>query len=68
MAQEVNLFDPFGIAKAVRGQVNQVAIQSRLPQLPDVPTVKVSMGGFPFLNRFDKIPNRPGMARGERAG
>ena len=34
MAQEVNLLDPLGIAKAVRGQVNQMAIQARLPQVP----------------------------------
>ncbi|KKK63371.1 hypothetical protein LCGC14_2994940, partial [marine sediment metagenome] len=31
MAQEVNLLDPLGIAKAVRGQVNQMAIQAKLP-------------------------------------
>ena len=68
MAQEVNLFDPLGIAKAVRGQVNQMAIQAKLPQVPEVPMVKVSMGGLPFLNQFNKIPDRPGWARGERAG
>ena len=68
MAQEVNLFDPLGIAKAVRGQVNQMAIQAKLPQIPEVPMVKVSMGGLPFLNQFNKIPDRPGMSRGERAG
>ena len=68
MAQEVNLFDPFGIAKVVRGQVNQMAIQAKLPQIPEVPMVKVSMGGLPFLNQFNKIPDRPGMSRGERAG
>lgn len=37
MAQEVNLLDPLGIAKAVRGQVNQMAIQAKLPPLPEMP-------------------------------
>ncbi len=68
MAQEVNLLDPLGIAKAVRGQVNQMAIQAKLPQLPELPTIKVSMAGLPLLNQFNQIPDRPGMSRGERAG
>ena len=68
MAQEVNLLDPLGIAKAVRGQVNQMAISAKLPQLPDVPTIKVNMAGFPLLNQFNQIPNRPGFAREDRAG
>ena len=68
MAQEVNLLDPLGIAKAVRGQVNQMAIQAKLPQLPDVPTIKVGMAGLPLLNQFNKIPDRPGLARTDRAG
>ena len=68
MAQEVNLLDPLGIAKAVRGQVNQMAIQANLPQVPDVPTIKVSMAGLPLLNQFNKIPDRPGFAKEDRAG
>jgi len=68
MAQEVNLLDPLGIAKAVRGQVNQMAIQARLPQVPEVPTITVSMAGLPLLNRFNQITDRPGMSRGDRAG
>ncbi len=68
MAQEVNILDPLGIVKAVRGQVNQMAIQAKLPQLPEVPTIKVSMAGLPLLNQFDKAPNRPGYERADRAG
>jgi len=68
MAQEVNLLDPLGIAKAVRGQVNQMAIQAKLPQLPEMPTIKMSMAGLPLLNKFNQTPDRPGMSRGERAG
>jgi len=68
MAQEVNLLDPLGIAKAVRGQVNQMAIQAKLPPLPEMPTIKVSMAGLPLLNQFNQIPDRPGFSRGERAG
>ena len=63
MAQEINLLDPLGIAKAVRGQVNQMATQAKLPPLPEVPTVSVK--GLPFLNR---IPDRPGLSRPDRAG
>ncbi len=68
MAQEVNLLDPLGIAKAVRGQVNQMAIQANLPPLPEMPTIKVGMAGLPLLNKFNTIPDRPGFSRGERAG
>lgn len=68
MAQEVNLFDPLGIVKAVRGQVNQMATQAKLPPLPEMPTINVSMAGLPLLNQFNKVPDRPGMSRGERAG
>ena len=68
MAQEVNLLDPLGIAKAVRGQVNQMAIQAKLPQLPEMPTIKMSMAGLPLLNQFNQMPNRPGWGRGDRAG
>ena len=68
MAQEVNLFDPLGIVKVVRGQVNQMAIQAKLPPLPEMPTIKVDMAGLPLLNQFNKVPDRPGMSRGERAG
>jgi len=68
MAQEVNLLDPLGIAKAVRGQVNQMAIQAKLPQLPDVPAIKVGMAGLPFLNQFNQASNRPGYERSDRAG
>ena len=68
MAQEVNLLDPLGIAKAVRGQVNQMAISAKLPPLPEMPAIKVDMAGLPLLNRFNQIPDRAGMGRGERAG
>ncbi|MBA7671313.1 hypothetical protein ES703_79469 [subsurface metagenome] len=68
MAQEVNLLDPLGIVKAVRGQVNQMATQAKLPSLPEVPTINVSMAGLPLLNRFIQIPNRPGYERADRAG
>lgn len=68
MAQEVNLLDPLGIAKAMRGQVNQMAVQAKLPQIPEVPTIKMNMAGLPLLNKFNKLPERPGMSRGERAG
>jgi len=69
MAQEVNLLDPLGIAKAVRGQVNQMAIQAKLPQLPEMPTINVSMAGLPLLNQFKaQAPNRPGYERADRAG
>ena len=68
MAQEVNLLDPLGIAKAVRGQVNQMAIQAKLPPLPALPTVNVQMGALPFSNLFNKLPDRPGFGRGDRAG
>jgi len=63
MPNEVNLLDPLGIANAVRGQVNQMAAQAKLPQLPILPTVSVK--GLPFPNR---IPDRPGMSRPDRAG
>jgi len=68
MAQDVNLLDPLGIAKAVRGQVNQMAIQARLPQLPQMPAINVAMDGLPLLNQFNKAPDRPGFSRGDRAG
>jgi len=68
MAQQVNLFDPLGIAKAVRGQVNQMAIQAKLPQVPEIPAINVSMAGLPLLNRFNQIPDRAGMGRTDRAG
>ena len=68
MAQEVNLLDPLGIAKAVRGQVNQMAISAKLPPLPDMPTINVGMAGLPLLNQFNQAIDRPGMSRGDRAG
>ncbi len=68
MAQEVNLLDPPGIAKAVRGQVNQMATQAKLPPLPEMPAVNVRMAGLPLLNQFNKVPNRPGYERSDRAG
>ena len=68
MAQEVNLLDPLGIAKAVRGQVNQMAVQAKLPPLPEMPAINVNMAGLPLLNTFNMIPNRPGLSRGDRAG
>lgn len=68
MAQEVNLLDPLGIAKAVRGQVNQMAIQAKLPQLPEMPAIKVNMAGLPLVNTFNKMPNRPGYGISDRAG
>ena len=68
MAQEVNILDPLGIAKAVRGQVNQMATQAKLPPLPEVPAINVSMAGLPLLNRFNQTLNRPGYGREDRAG
>ena len=68
MAQEVNLLDPLGIAKAVRGQVNQMAIQAKLPPLPEMPAISVNMAGLPLLNQFNRIPDRAGLARSDRAG
>jgi len=68
MAQEVNLFDPLGIATAVRGQVNQMAVMAKLPPLPEVPSIKVSMAGLPLLNQFIQIPDRAGWGRADRAG
>ena len=68
MAQEVNLLDPLGIAKAVRGQVNQMASQAKLPQIPTLPAINVSMDGLPLLNTFNQISDRPGYERSERAG
>ncbi|KKM67011.1 hypothetical protein LCGC14_1475510 [marine sediment metagenome] len=68
MAQEVNLLDPLGIAKAVRGQVNQMVIQAKLPPLPEMPAIKVNMAGFPLLNQFNPVLNRPGLSRSDRAG
>jgi len=68
MAKDVNLLDPLGIAKAVRGQVNQMAISAKLPALPDLPAINVGMDGLPLLNQFNQVPNRPGMARQDRAG
>ena len=68
MAKEVNLLDPLGIATAVRGQINQMAVQANLPQVPNVPTIKVKMDYLPLLNQFNLTPERPGWSRGERAG
>jgi len=68
MAKEVNLLDPLGIAKVVRGQVNQMVIQANLPPLPEMPAIKVNMDGLPLVNTFNQVPDRPGMSRGERAG
>ncbi|MBA7678433.1 hypothetical protein ES703_86708 [subsurface metagenome] len=68
MAQEVNLLDPLGIVKAVRGQVSQMATQAKLPPLPEMPTLMVSMAGLPLLNQFNPVPNRPGYERSDRAG
>ena len=68
MAQQVNLLDPLGIAKVVRGQVNQMAIQVKLPPLPEMPAISVNMAGLPLLNQFNPIPDRPGLSRADRAG
>ena len=68
MAKEVNLLDPLGIAKAVRGQVNQMAIQAKLPPLPEMPAIKVTTDGIPLLNQFNPVADRPGYERGDRAG
>ena len=68
MAKDVNLFDPLGIAKAVRGQVNQMAIQAKLPPLPEMPAINVNMAGLPLLNQFNPVANRPGLSRSDRAG
>lgn len=68
MAQDVNLLDPLGIAKAVRGQVNQMALSAKMPPLPEMPAINVSMAGLPLLNQFNTVPDRPGMSRGDRAG
>lgn len=37
MANNVNLFDPLGIANAARNQVNKMATAANLPGLPQVP-------------------------------
>jgi len=68
MAQQVNLLDPLGIAKMVRGQVNQMAISAKLPPLPEMPALSVDMAGLPLLNQFNQTADRPGMSRGDRAG
>jgi len=68
MAQEINLLDPLGVAKMVRGQLNTMAIQANLPQIPEIPSIKMEMAGLPLLNKWAPIPERPGMSRGERAG
>lgn len=68
MPQEVNILDPLGIAKVVRGQVNQMATQAKLPALPELPSVSVKVGPVSLFNPFNKIPNRPGLGREERAG
>ena len=40
MPNEINLFDPLGIGKAVKTQVDRMAIQAGLPQTPQIPEVK----------------------------
>lgn len=66
MAQEVNIFDPLGIAKAVRNQVNTVATKVNLPPLPEMPAVNMKMGPMSVFNPFNRIPNRPGYDRESR--
>jgi len=68
MAQEVNILDPLGIAKVVRGQVNTMAAQAKLPLLPEMPSVKVNMSGLPLVNTFNQTVNRPGYGIADRAG
>jgi len=68
MAQEVNLLDPFGVVKMARGQFNAMCVAANLPTLPEMPNIKMNMAGLPLLNKWNPIPDRPGMSRGERAG
>jgi len=68
MAQEINLLDPFGVAKMARGQLNSMCVAAKLPTLPEMPVIKMNMSGLPLLNKWNSIPDRPGMSRGERAG
>jgi len=68
MAQEVNLLDPLGVVKMARGQINSMFVAAKLPTLPDVPIIKMGMPSLPLLNKWNPIPERPGMSRGERAG
>ena len=68
MPKDINLLDPLGIAKAVRGQVNQMAAQAKLPSLPNLPAIKVNVDGIPLVTRFNQVQDRPGMATPDRAG
>jgi len=68
MAQEINLLDPLGVVKMARAQVNSMCVAARLPQVPEMPVIKMNMAGLPLLNKWAPIPERPGMSRGERAG
>jgi len=45
-----------------------MVVQAKLPPLPEMPTIKVNMAGFPLLNQFNPLADRPGMARTDRAG
>ena len=68
MAQEVNLLDPLGVAKMMRGQVNAMCVAAKLPTLPEMPVIKMNMPSLPLLNKWTPMAERPGMSRGERAG
>jgi len=68
MAQEVNLLDPLGVVKMARGQFNSMCVAANLPTLPEMPVIKMGMPTLPLLNKWNPIPERPGMSRGERAG
>lgn len=68
MARQVNILDPLGIAKTVRGQVNTLAAQAKLPPLPELPSVNVNVEGMPLVNAFNQTPDRPGYALSDRAG
>ena len=68
MAQEVNMLDPLGVVNMARGQWNAMCVAAKLPQIPEMPVIKMNMAGLPLLNKWAPIPERPGMSRGERAG
>lgn len=63
MANEFNPLDPLGIAEKARQQVNSMARQANLPEMPEPPKVQMIIDPLGIFSRTNSIIQERGYSR-----
>ncbi len=66
MVNQANPLDPLGIFTGLKGQVDQMAAQAKVPEALRPKTIARVLDPLGLFSRNSPAPDRPGMGRGDR--